>query len=90
MESWLLLGSHRENVLQPAPAINSVFALETMLGARGRYILGDWTQDQIQRELRTAQEGLNTFRSLARGHRPTANVRPKSFVTHLGLRPSRH
>jgi hypothetical protein len=41
-----------------------------MLGARGRYVWETWTQDDIQRQLRSAQEGLNTFRSQDNGHRP--------------------
>jgi hypothetical protein len=54
---------HLESLQEPAPAIRSRLR-SPMLGARGRYVWETWTQDDIQRRLRTAP-GLNLFRALA-------------------------
>jgi hypothetical protein len=57
--------SHLQSLQELRGQFDSVFALEKMLGSNGRYIWETWAQDEIQRRLRMAQDGLNLFRSLA-------------------------
>jgi hypothetical protein len=76
--------SHLQSLQELRGQFDSVFALEKMLGSNGRYIWETWAQDEIQRRLRMAQDGLNLFRSLAQQN----GIDPESFINSLGGQPS--
>jgi hypothetical protein len=76
--------THVESLHDLRRRFDSVFALEKTLGAGGRYVWEAWTQDSIQSQLRAAQDGLNTFRSLARDN----GVEPEALINSLGGEPS--
>jgi hypothetical protein len=64
--------------------MDSVFALEKTLQGGGRYVWEGVTQDSIQSDLRAAQQGLNTFRELARDN----GIDAEAFLRHIGGEPS--
>jgi len=76
--------AHLQSLQELRQQFDSVFALEKMLGARGRYIWETWTQDEIQRRLRDAQDGLKLFRSLAQDN----GIDPETLINSLGGEPS--
>jgi hypothetical protein len=76
--------THLESLMDLRQRFDTVFALEKTLGAGGRYVWETWTQESIQSQLRTAHEGLKTFRSLARGN----DIDPEILINSLRGEPS--
>ncbi len=74
---------HLESLRDLRQRFDSVFALEKTLGSGGRYIWETWTQESIQSQLQEAQDGLNTFRSLAKKN----GIDPELLISTLGGEP---